>query len=117
MLKTHRGRGAGKLLMQALDEKIALLDGKIITMHSQMHAVPFYERSEAPFSAKHGLKPLAVLDMLQKGKSLMKKAHPTLQWRNQCSRHGLAELSSEAGLLSLSVGYLSERLRFLSELR
>ncbi len=44
VLKEHRGRGYGELLMRCALDDLKLITSKPITLHSQLLAIPLYER-------------------------------------------------------------------------
>ncbi len=44
VVKEMRGRGIGEQLMAAAEREITLQGGRLIVLHSQLHAQPFYEK-------------------------------------------------------------------------
>ena len=44
VVKEMRGRGIGQRLLAAAEREIALQGGRVIVLHSQLHAQPFYEK-------------------------------------------------------------------------
>ena len=43
--KAARGGGVGMRLVQAVEEQVRERGGKVLRLHSQLHAVPFYEKA------------------------------------------------------------------------
>ncbi|WP_374722788.1 GNAT family N-acetyltransferase [Peribacillus tepidiphilus] len=44
VLSSHRKKGAGKIIMDAIEEYAAKQDLKKLKLNAQTHAIPFYER-------------------------------------------------------------------------